>query len=166
MSTRGWSVADMPDLTGMTAVVTGANRGIGLEVARGLAGQGARVVLAVRRPGRGEAADPQQARPAPPAAVPGTCRYPLGLDTGARFAVRGLRHGRLLGFSGHPELATGTWAITFTLSPESVPAQGLGPAPEGTCDPNGRAALAFATWPRPGVGETGQAGSAQQTWAT
>jgi len=56
MSTRGWSVADMPDLTGMTAVVTGANRGIGLEVARGLAGQGAHVVLAVRRPERGEAA--------------------------------------------------------------------------------------------------------------
>jgi len=56
MSTKGWSVADIPDLTGKTAVVTGANRGIGLEVARGLAGKGARVVLAVRRTERGEAA--------------------------------------------------------------------------------------------------------------
>jgi NAD(P)-dependent dehydrogenase (short-subunit alcohol dehydrogenase family) len=56
MSSRGWSVADIPDLTGGTAVVTGANRGIGLEVARGLAGKGAHAVLAVRRTERGEAA--------------------------------------------------------------------------------------------------------------
>jgi NAD(P)-dependent dehydrogenase (short-subunit alcohol dehydrogenase family) len=51
-----WSEADIPDLNGVTAVVTGANRGIGLEVVRGLAAKGARVVLAVRRPESGEAA--------------------------------------------------------------------------------------------------------------
>jgi NAD(P)-dependent dehydrogenase (short-subunit alcohol dehydrogenase family) len=56
MSTEGWSVTDIPDLTGMTAVVTGANRGIGLEITRGLAGKGVHVMLAVRRTGRGEAA--------------------------------------------------------------------------------------------------------------
>ena len=56
MSIKGWSVADIPDLTGMTAVVTGANRGIGLEVTRGLACKGAHVVLAVRRTGRGDEA--------------------------------------------------------------------------------------------------------------
>ncbi len=38
------------------ALVTGANRGIGLEVCRQLAGQGLRVVLTARDPGKGEAA--------------------------------------------------------------------------------------------------------------
>jgi NAD(P)-dependent dehydrogenase (short-subunit alcohol dehydrogenase family) len=51
-----WSEADIPDLNGVTAVVTGANRGIGLEVVRGLATKRAHVVLAVRRPESGEAA--------------------------------------------------------------------------------------------------------------
>jgi len=51
-----WSEADIPDLNGVTAVVTGANRGIGLEVVRGLATKRARVVLAVRRQESGEAA--------------------------------------------------------------------------------------------------------------
>jgi NAD(P)-dependent dehydrogenase (short-subunit alcohol dehydrogenase family) len=43
-----WSVADIPDLTGRTAVVTGANGGLGLETARALAGAGAKVVMAAR----------------------------------------------------------------------------------------------------------------------
>jgi NAD(P)-dependent dehydrogenase (short-subunit alcohol dehydrogenase family) len=38
----------MPDTTGKTAIVTGANGGIGRSVARNLAAAGARVVLAVR----------------------------------------------------------------------------------------------------------------------
>jgi NAD(P)-dependent dehydrogenase (short-subunit alcohol dehydrogenase family) len=40
--------ADIPDMTGKTAVVTGANSGIGRSVAHDLAQAGARVVLAVR----------------------------------------------------------------------------------------------------------------------
>lgn len=46
----------MSELQGRTAVVTGANTGIGRETARGLAQRGARVVLAVRDLAKGEAA--------------------------------------------------------------------------------------------------------------
>ncbi|MFW7414937.1 oxidoreductase [Demequina sp. SO4-18] len=45
-----WSTADIPDLTDRTAVVTGANGGLGLETARALAAAGAHVVMAARSP--------------------------------------------------------------------------------------------------------------------
>jgi NAD(P)-dependent dehydrogenase (short-subunit alcohol dehydrogenase family) len=51
-----WTAADIPDLTGRRAVVTGANSGIGYHAALELARHGARVVLAARDPGRGAAA--------------------------------------------------------------------------------------------------------------
>ena len=44
----GWTTDDIPDQTGRVAVVTGANGGLGLEVARALAGRGAHVVMAAR----------------------------------------------------------------------------------------------------------------------
>jgi NAD(P)-dependent dehydrogenase (short-subunit alcohol dehydrogenase family) len=49
-----WTSADLPDLSGRTAVVTGASSGLGLETSRALAGAGARVVLAVRDVEKGE----------------------------------------------------------------------------------------------------------------
>jgi len=52
----GWTTDDIPDLTGKRAVVTGANGGLGLETARALAAKGAEVIMAVRSPGKGEAA--------------------------------------------------------------------------------------------------------------
>ncbi|MFE7278616.1 oxidoreductase [Streptomyces sp. NPDC057623] len=51
-----WNATRLPDLTGRTAVVTGANSGLGLATVEALARAGARVVLAVRDPRRGEAA--------------------------------------------------------------------------------------------------------------
>ena len=56
MPSSRWTTDDLPDMTGRTVVVTGANSGIGAVTARELARAGARVVLAVRDTVRGAAA--------------------------------------------------------------------------------------------------------------
>jgi NAD(P)-dependent dehydrogenase (short-subunit alcohol dehydrogenase family) len=53
-----WTTADIPDQTGRTAVITGANTGLGYQTAAALAARRAHVVLAVRNLDKGkEAAD-------------------------------------------------------------------------------------------------------------
>ena len=51
-----WTIGDIPDQSGRTAVITGANTGLGYETAAALAAKGAHVVLAVRNLDKGKAA--------------------------------------------------------------------------------------------------------------
>lgn len=51
-----WTKSDIPDLTGRTAVVTGANSGLGYETAKALAEAGARVIMACRTLSRAKGA--------------------------------------------------------------------------------------------------------------
>ena len=52
----GWDASHVPDQSGKTFVITGANSGVGLEAARVLAERGGNVVLGCRDPGRAESA--------------------------------------------------------------------------------------------------------------
>jgi NAD(P)-dependent dehydrogenase (short-subunit alcohol dehydrogenase family) len=58
-----WTAADLPSFAGRTAVVTGANSGLGEVTASELARVGAHVILAVRNTGKGEAAAERMAGP-------------------------------------------------------------------------------------------------------
>jgi NAD(P)-dependent dehydrogenase (short-subunit alcohol dehydrogenase family) len=51
-----WTADDIPDQSGKTAIVTGANSGLGYQTTLGLARKGAHVILAARNPARGAAA--------------------------------------------------------------------------------------------------------------
>jgi NAD(P)-dependent dehydrogenase (short-subunit alcohol dehydrogenase family) len=62
----GFTTAGLPDLAGQTAIVTGANSGLGLETARALTARGARVILAVRDQAKGRTAT--ESMPGPGAA--------------------------------------------------------------------------------------------------
>jgi NAD(P)-dependent dehydrogenase (short-subunit alcohol dehydrogenase family) len=63
--TSKWTTEDMPNLAGKTAVVTGANSGIGYEMVRALIRKGAMVILACRNKDKGEAAVRQIAQECP-----------------------------------------------------------------------------------------------------
>ena len=64
-----WTTADIPDQTGRTAVITGANTGLGYETAAALAAKGAHVVLAVRNLEKGHAAAERISAATPGASV-------------------------------------------------------------------------------------------------
>ncbi len=64
-----WTTTDIPDQTGRTAVVTGANTGLGYETAAALAAKGAHVVLAVRNIDKGSDAAARIADANPGASV-------------------------------------------------------------------------------------------------
>ena len=85
-----WSEADIPDLTGRVAVVTGANSGLGLETARQLAVHGATVVLACRSPERTATAIEDIRSSAPDARLEGQRMDLASLDS-VREAARSIR---------------------------------------------------------------------------
>ena len=70
-----WTAADLPDQTGRTVLVTGANSGLGLQTSLELSRRGARVLMACRNPERAAAALAQVQR-----AVPGTAAELVELD--------------------------------------------------------------------------------------
>ena len=49
-----WKAANIPDLTGKTVLVTGANNGLGKASVQLMAAKGAQVVMAVRSISKGE----------------------------------------------------------------------------------------------------------------
>lgn len=58
-----WTIADIPDQTGRTFVITGANGGLGLQSTRALTDAGARVLMACRNREKAEAARSGLAHP-------------------------------------------------------------------------------------------------------
>jgi NAD(P)-dependent dehydrogenase (short-subunit alcohol dehydrogenase family) len=82
MGTR-WTADQIPDQTGRTAVVTGANSGLGFSTARELARAGATVVMACRNVQKGEAAASEIKT-----AVPGARLSVAELDLGSLESVR------------------------------------------------------------------------------
>jgi NAD(P)-dependent dehydrogenase (short-subunit alcohol dehydrogenase family) len=79
---------EIPDQRGRTALITGANSGIGLEAARTLAGAGARVIMACRNPSKGEAAAASIRAEIPTAAIDVSALDLASLESVRGFAER------------------------------------------------------------------------------
>ena len=129
-NTTPWTAADLPDLTGRTVVVTGANSGIGRAAAKAFAAHGAAVTLAVRDVAKGEAA----AADMPGGAVDVRALDLTSLDSVRAFADARQEHVDILvnnaGVMGIPERRTvdgfemqfgvdhlGHWTLTALLMP-------------------------------------------------
>lgn len=78
-----WTAAEIPGLSGKVAIVTGANSGLGLETAAGLAEHGATVIMACRDPRRAASALDDVRRRAPRARIEA-----MALDLADLSAVR------------------------------------------------------------------------------
>ena len=139
-----WSAADIPSQRGRTAVVTGANGGLGLETARQLAAKGAHVVMAVRSQQKAAAAVEEIRATAPDAAF-----ELVALDLASQASVRAAA-GQIMaahetidllinnaGVMGIPEAKTvdgfemqfgvdhlGHWSLTALLLPALLRAPG------------------------------------------
>lgn len=68
-SVKGFTEKDVPDQTGKTIAITGANTGLGYEAARVLAGKNARVIIACRSPQKAQDARERILREHPAAEV-------------------------------------------------------------------------------------------------
>lgn len=80
---RHWTTNDIPDLEGYTALVTGANSGLGLATTRALAAKGAHVIMACRDLDRARAAQASIA-----ASVPHSSLELVHLDLASLASVR------------------------------------------------------------------------------
>jgi NAD(P)-dependent dehydrogenase (short-subunit alcohol dehydrogenase family) len=78
-----WTAADIPDQLGRTAIVTGANGGLGFETARELARRRAHVVVAARNPDKTEDALARIR-----ASVPNASLEVVALDLSSQASVR------------------------------------------------------------------------------
>ncbi|UPT55811.1 oxidoreductase [Dickeya zeae] len=83
-----WTFDDIPDQTGRTVIVTGANTGIGFETARMFAVRGAKVVLACRNLSKGESAFKRIVDEKPPTMPTLEALDLVDLDSIAAFADR------------------------------------------------------------------------------
>ena len=91
-----WTTADIPDLTGLRAIVTGANSGLGLVTATELARHGASVTMACRDQVKGAAALATVQQTAPEA----DCVTMAALDLASLASVREFSAGLLAENSG------------------------------------------------------------------
>ena len=91
-----WTTSDIPDQSGRVAVVTGANGGLGLEVARQLARKGGHVVMAARDQVKGGSARASIRRE-----LPGASLELVPLDLASLASVRQAAAAIL---AGHPRV--------------------------------------------------------------
>ncbi len=120
MTTTRWTSADLPDLSGRTAVVTGGSSGLDTEAVRALAGAGARVVLAVRDTARGESVaatieGDADVRPLDLADLASTGGSFIGPDR-RMGTKRSPTHAELIPAATDPEVACGLWDLSARLT--------------------------------------------------